>query len=101
MVRDVRPAPPEIRLALRDALIDAGRPASHAGRVADDATYERGEDGDYLCALGSCVGVDRDSPLQDLAEDVVADNAESHDRMARGQVGFEPFWPLAARAPRR
>jgi hypothetical protein len=102
MVRDVRPAPPEVRLALRDALIDAACPASHAGRVAEGATYERDEEGDYLCVLGSCVAADGGSPaLEDLAEDVVAINAESHDRAARGEVGFEPLWPLAARAPRR
>ncbi len=101
MTLAIRPASPKVRDALRAALVDSGCPASSAATVTDQATLQQDEDGDYICVLGNCVGVvgdDDTSALEALAEDVVADNAEAHDRTARGKAGCEPLWPLTDRA---
>jgi hypothetical protein len=101
MTSDIRPAPLEVRNALRVALIDAGCPISHAATVADLATFEQDDDGDYICVLGNCVVADDTSALDELAENLVDDNAERHDRTARGEAGYQPLWPTPERAQRR
>ena len=101
MTADIRPAPPEVRDALLAALIEAGCPISHAATVADLATFEQDDDGDYICVLGNCVVVDDTSALDELAENLVDDNAERHDRTARGEAGYPPLWPIPERAQRR
>jgi hypothetical protein len=103
MTPAMRQAPPELREALRAALVDARCPVTCAAPVAAWATFEQDDDGDYICVLGNCVGVGGDhdvSALDALAENVVADNAVA-DRTGRAERGYEPLWPLPGRAPRR
>ena len=101
MTSDIRPAPPEVRNALRVALIDAGCPSSYAATVSDLAMFEQDDDGYYLCMLGNCVVSADTSAVDQLAESLVDDNAERHDRTARGEAGYQPLWPTPDRAPRR
>ena len=98
----IRPAAPEVRnAALRVALIDAGCAISHSATVADLATSEQDDDGDYICVLGNCVVAHDTSALDALAENLVDDNAERNDRTARGETGYPPLWPTPERAQRR
>jgi hypothetical protein len=39
--------------------------------------------------------------LDQLAENLVDDNAERHDRTARGEAGYQPLWSTPERKPRR
>ncbi|WP_158548719.1 hypothetical protein [Blastococcus sp. TF02A-26] len=42
-----------------------------------------------------------DAVAADLASNVAADNAEAHDRSARGEAGWTPLRALPGRSPRR
>ncbi len=101
MTSAVRPAPPEVRDALRGALIEAGCPINHAATVADLATFEQEDDGDYICVPGNCVIADNTATLDEMAEKLLDDNAERNDRTARGEAGYQPLWPTPERAQRR
>jgi len=39
--------------------------------------------------------------ISSVVENVAADNAEAHDRSARGESGWSPLWPLPGRPVRR
>ena len=82
------------------ALVEAGCPAEVAQRVADDVTAERRDGSRLLCLLGNCVSPGHDA-VEQLVENVVADNAEANDRTARGEPGYPPLWLLPDRKPRR
>ncbi len=42
-----------------------------------------------------------DWAVEHVAQNVAADNAEANDRIVRGEAGWEFYWPLPGRAPRR
>ncbi|MDP9444459.1 MAG: hypothetical protein M3P83_08990 [Actinomycetota bacterium] len=100
MLEDLQPAPPAVRQAVQRGLVEAGCPAEVATRLADDVTVERQDGSKLLCLHGNCVAPGQDA-VELLVENVVADNAEANDRMARGEPGYTPLWPLPNRRPRR
>lgn len=56
-----------------------------------------------LCLNGHCAEVDDEDdigPMEHLAENADADNAEAFDRQKRGEPGYAPWWPLEDRGSR-
>lgn len=91
------------------ALVANGCPASTASGLAAQLTLERDDGVERYCLLGTCVAADSKAlgqePLDDAAVEVLAhavasENAEAHDRTARGEAGYRPLWALAGRSPR-
>jgi hypothetical protein len=96
----LQPTSPAVRRGVQLALMEAGCPAEVAQRLADDVTAESRDGSRLLCLLGSCVSPGQDA-VEQLVENVVADNAEANDRTAGGEPGYPPLWPLPDRRPRR
>ena len=100
--------------AVAAALRHSGCPAATADRLARNITIRRsdphpGWPEEWLAVLhdhgcGVPVPVDRDEwdvVARHLADNIAADNAEAHDRTARGEAGWVPVWPLPGRRPSR
>ena len=99
--------------ALVAALRDVGCPADLAAELAGRTRWEPQEDSGtsddwtvLLLSHGAGVGVpvergEWEQVVWSLAENVAADNAEAHDRAARGEAGWVPLWTLPDRRPRR
>ncbi|RBY87689.1 hypothetical protein [Blastococcus sp. TF02A-30] len=104
---------PWMSAALAAALRDVGCPADMAVELAGRARLEPlGDPGTpdewTLLLLGHGVGVgvpvereEWEQAVWSLAENVAADNAEAHDRAARGEAGWVPLWALPNRPQRR
>lgn len=101
MLEDIRPVPPVIREAVRDALVGVGCPVETARHLAEETTAERHDGVNVICLMGVCVDGPSRSAIGSLASNIAADNAEAHDRTARGERGYEPLWPMPGRKPRR
>jgi hypothetical protein len=93
--------------ALVSALRAVGCPADTARELAREVRVERSpQQGDELMVLLGGHGVGVGLPVQrdhveeavwSLVQNVAAENAEAHERAARGEPGWAPFWPLPDR----
>ena len=99
-LEDLQPASLAVRRGVQLALIEAGCPAEVAQRLADDVTAERRDGSRLLCLPGKCVRPGQDA-VEQLVENVVADNAEANDRTACGESGYAPLRALPNRRARR
>ncbi len=93
------------RAALTAALRRVGAPEEVAIALARSATIEPYEDVFMLCLNGNCSQVEDEDedylgPVEHLAENAAADNAEAFDRQKRGEPGYSPWWDLPDRRPR-
>ena len=91
------------RAALLEALRAVGAPEQAARALASTATVETYDGLLMLCLNGSCAEIEHDDelgPVDHLAENAAADNAEAFDRQERGELGYSPWWELPARRPR-